>query len=68
MKRNICQGIFSSGKCVLTKAEGKRLGLKIKSERTICVNCANKYGECDMKLLIINSTQKGSNGKVGDEI
>ena len=46
-----CKGIFSSGKCVLTKAEGKELKLRIKSERVICVNCANEYGECNMKLM-----------------
>ena len=45
-----CKGIFGSGKCVLTKTEGKKLKLKIKSKRVVCVSC-NEYGECNMKLV-----------------
>ena len=49
-KSNQCGGIFNSGKCVLTKEEGKVLNLKIKSKRVICINGTNEYGECNMIL------------------
>jgi len=49
---NKCGGIFNTGKCVLTKAEGKEFGLRIRSKRIICVdgNRDNPYGECNMTL------------------
>ena len=51
MTKNKCGGIYNSGKCVLTREEGKKLGLNIPAKRAICVNMANEYGECNMELV-----------------
>ena len=49
-KSNQCGGIFNSGKCVLEKGEGEKLGLNIKCKRVICIGGSDKYGQCDLIL------------------
>ena len=48
--KNWCKGIYSTGKCVLTKKEIKAFGLNITAKRVICGGC-NEYGECNMVLV-----------------
>ena len=57
MRKNECRGVFSTGKCVITREEGKKLGLRILPKRIICINSTNEFGECNMILLKSNKIE-----------
>lgn len=48
--KNSCGGIYSTGKCFLTKEDIKKFKLNIKAKRVVCVSHGNIYGECNMNL------------------